>query len=70
MARHIEITVTAIEMIESDCADHRELIQQKFLKKGYHVVNWKELKYFANINNQNQFYFKVEGNIGVAILSR
>ncbi len=71
MARHIEVIITAMELLEAEIDHPRELVQQKFLQKGFHVVNFAELKYFGSYDSAKQiFYFRIEGNIGQAILSK
>lgn len=44
--------------------NHRELVQQKFLKNGFVVVNFNELKFFVTKRG-----FRVEGDTNVSILS-
>ena len=71
MARHIEVVITVIELVQADVSHPRELVQAKFLEKGFMVTNYENLKYFFSQDPfSKKYYFKVEGNIGEAILKR
>lgn len=65
----IKVKITLKELIDArdvrQLANHRELVIEKFLKEGWVVVNFMELKFF-----NHAWGYTIEGVTGEALLAK